>query len=276
MMSRTNKTRLFVYLAIFILVMLVGSFGFMLVEGLTLVDAAYFTMVTVATVGYGDISPATATGKGLAIVLIFAGVGTFLSLLANATEIFIEGRENQIRLQKLQMVIGLFFSEAGTELMRFFAAADCHRDDLEQVLKLDNDWDARTYQNALKKLDRHLYKVEVEKIDLDRLRAFINEQSQLLVRLIESPYMLEHESFTDLLIAVMHLKEELQHRNGIDALPQSDNDHLCGDIRRAYSHLVRQWLLYVQQLQHNYPFLFSLTLRTNPFDPNASIVVRSS
>ncbi len=274
MMSRTNKTRLFIYLVIFILVMLTGTFGFMLVEQLTLVDAAYFTMVTIATVGYGDIAPVTTTGKGLAIVLIFAGVGTFVSLLANATEIFIERRDNQIRLQKLQMVIGLFFSEAGTELIRFFAAADCHRDDLEQVLKLDNDWNARTYQKALKKLDRHLYKVKVDTIDLDQLRAFIGEQSQLLVRLIESPYMLEHESFTDLLIAVMHLKEELQHRKEIDVLPESDNDHLCGDIRRAYSQLVRQWLLYVQQLQHNYPFLFSLTLRTNPFDRSASIVVR--
>ncbi len=274
MMSRANKTRLFIYLVIFILVMLVGSFGFMLVENLSLIDAAYFTMVTIATVGYGDISPSTTFGKGLAIFLIFAGVGTFVSLLANATEIFIERRDNQIRLQKLQMVIGLFFSETGTELMRFFIAADCHRDDLERVLNLNENWDARTYQKALKKLDRHLYKVEVEKIDIDKLREFIGEQSQLLVRLIESPYMLEHESFTDLLIAIMHLKEELQHRKGISALPESDSDHLCGDIRRAYSQLVRQWLLYVQQLQHNYPFLFSLTLRTNPFDRSASIVVR--
>ncbi|WP_083553141.1 potassium channel family protein [Syntrophotalea acetylenivorans] len=274
MMSRTNKTRLFIYLAIFILVMLIGTFGFSLIEKLSLIDAAYFTMVTIATVGYGDISPATATGKGLAIFLIFAGVGTFVSLLANATEIFIERRDNQIRLQKLQMVIGLFFSEAGTELMRFFVAADCHREELEQVLNLDDNWNARSYQTALKKLDRHLYKVEVEKIDIDKLRAFIGEQSQLLVRLIESPYMLEHESFTDLLIAVMHLKEELQHRKGIEVLPESDNDHLCGDIRRAYSQLVFQWLLYVQHLQKNYPFLFSLTLRTNPFDRGASIVVR--
>jgi len=161
-----------------------------------------------------------------------------------------------------------------TELMRFFAAADGHREGLEQVLKLDNDWNSRTYQQALKRLDRHLYKVEIKEIDIDQLRDFIDGQSQLLVRLIESPYILEHESFTNLLIAVMHLKEELQYRKNIDLLPESDHDHLCGDIRRVYSQLVRQWLLYAQQLQDNYPFLFSLTLRTNPFDRSASIVVR--
>lgn len=274
MVSRANKTRLFIYLSIFILVMLVGTFGFMLVEGLALIDAAYFTLVTVATVGYGDISPATTAGKGLAIVLIVAGVGTFVSLLASATEIFIERHDNQIRLQKLQMVIGLFFSEAGTELMRLFAGADSHGNDLPRALALNDDWGPRDYQQALKKLDRHLFKVDIECIDLNQLRAFLGDQSQLLVRLLESPYMLEHESFTDLLIAVMHLKEELQHRQEFAGLPENDSDHLCGDIRRAYSQLVRQWLLYVQQLQNNYPFLFSLTLRTNPFDHNASVIVR--
>ncbi len=274
MVSRANKTRLFVYLSIFILVMLVGTFGFMLVEGLALIDAAYFTLVTVATVGYGDISPATTAGKGLAIVLIVAGVGTFVSLLASATEIFIERHDNQIRLQKLQMVIGLFFSEAGTELMRYFAAADSRGSDLEQTLDLTSDWTHGDYQQALKKLERHLFKVDIERIDLGQLRAFLSDQSQLLVRLLESPYMLEHESFTDLLIAVMHLKEELQHRRDFNNLPENDSDHLCGDIRRAYAQLVRQWLLYAQQLQNNYPFLFSLTLRTNPFDHSASITVR--
>ncbi len=275
MFSRTEKTRLFVYLTIFILVMLTGTCGFMLVEQLSLADAAYFTIVTIATVGYGDISPATAAGKGLAIVLIIAGVGTFVSLLANATEIFLDRRNNEIRLQKLQMVIGLFFSEAGTGLIRFFAAADCHGNELAQILTLDNNWSARDYQQALKELEGHLYKVDVECIDLDRLRAFLGEQSPLLIRLLESPYILEHESFTDLLIAVMHLKEELQHRETLDGLPESDTDHLCGDIRRAYAQLVRQWLLYVQQLQRNYPFLYSLALRTNPFDSGASVVIQA-
>lgn len=274
MQSNTNTTRLVFYLLIFILVLLTGTFGFMVLEKLSLADAAYFTMVTIATVGYGDISPATAAGKGLAIVLIVAGVGTFLSLVAHVTELFMERRDDQVRLQKLQMVIGLFFSEAGTELMRLFAAADRHAKTLEQTLALRKDWQARDYQKALKKLEHHQFKTDLRLIDLQQLRDFLGAHSQLIVRLLESPYMLEHESFTDLLIAVLHLKEELQHRDDFDDLPESDRDHLCGDIRRAYAQLVRQWLLYVQQMQHAYPFLFSLTLRTNPFDRGATVIVR--
>jgi len=50
--------------------------------------------------------------------------------------------------------------------------------------------------------------------------------------------------------------------------------HLAHDVARAYSFLVREWLAYMKHLKDNYPYLFSLAIRTNPFDPQASAVVR--
>ena len=82
--------------------------------------------------------------------------------------------------------------------------------------------------------------------------------------------MLEHESFTELLWAVFHLAEELSHRPTVSELPDSDYDHLSGDIRRAHQLLVREWLSHMEHLKSDYPYLFSLAVRTNPFDPNAS------
>jgi len=38
--------------------------------------------------------------------------------------------------------------------------------------------------------------------------------------------------------------------------------------------LVREWLTHMEHLKHDYPYLFSLAVRTNPFDPNASIEVK--
>ena len=82
--------------------------------------------------------------------------------------------------------------------------------------------------------------------------------------------MLEHESFTDLLWAVFHLTEELDNRKDVTQLPDSDYDHLSGDIKRAYSLLISAWLAYMGHLKTDYPYLFSLAVRTNPFDPQAS------
>jgi len=85
--------------------------------------------------------------------------------------------------------------------------------------------------------------------------------------------LLEHESFAELLRTIFHLTEELANREVIEQLPDTDCHHLAGDIKRVYGLLVYQWLDYMKYLQTNYPYLFSLAMRTNPFDRNASPVV---
>ena len=94
------------------------------------------------------------------------------------------------------------------------------------------------------------------------------------MRLLENPLLLENESFTNLLRAVFHLTEELEHRRDLQDLLDSDYLHLAGDIERAYFLLVMEWMTYMRYLHSNYPYLFSLAMRTNPFDENACVVVK--
>lgn len=49
--------------------------------------------------------------------------------------------------------------------------------------------------------------------------------------------------------------------------------HLNGDLKRAYAAIAVEWLDHVQHLQKQYPYLFSLAVRRNPLDTNASVVV---
>ncbi len=88
-----DRIRLRLYLFVFAALLLVGSLGFMYVENLSLVDSIYFAIVTMATVGYGDIHPQSNVGKVLALILIFGGVGTFLGVVASITEVFLKRRE---------------------------------------------------------------------------------------------------------------------------------------------------------------------------------------
>jgi hypothetical protein len=50
-----------------------------LVEGWSLLDSAYFAIVTIATVGYGDLTPHTTLGKIFTIGYIFSGIGIFVA-----------------------------------------------------------------------------------------------------------------------------------------------------------------------------------------------------
>ena len=72
---------------------------------------------------------------------------------------------------------------------------------------------------------------------------------------------------------LFHLSEELEARTSLKDLPDSDIEHINGDIERMYGRLLAQWLAYVEHLKLNYPFLFSLVLRTHPFQQNPSAVV---
>jgi voltage-gated potassium channel Kch len=63
---------------------LFAALFYRLVEGWSLLDSLYFSVVTIASVGYGDLTPQTALGKIFTIGYIFAGIGLFV---ATATSI---------------------------------------------------------------------------------------------------------------------------------------------------------------------------------------------
>ncbi|MBN2123127.1 MAG: two pore domain potassium channel family protein [Deltaproteobacteria bacterium] len=268
------KFRLRIFMVVFCLIMLLGTLGFMFSDGLSPVDAFYFTLVTVTTVGYGDIHPVTPLGKIFAILLIVSGVGTFLGVVANTTEILLNRRESRIRLQKLHMVTGLFFSEVGTRLLEMFCGFDPRRGDLEKDLLITPAWDRKEFSGMKESLGSYGFGVEIHRGDLEGLRRFLDEKGAFLLRLLENPVLLEQEHLTELLRAIFHLREELLHRDDLKDLPDTDYAHLAGDIRRAYGFLVREWLQYMEYLKGHYPYLFSLAARTNPFNPDRSAVVR--
>jgi voltage-gated potassium channel Kch len=124
--------RLRTFLAATLLVTLGVAVALARVEQLSPMDAAYFTVVTITTVGYGDIHPLTATGKVLAMVLILGGVGMFTGLVANGTELLVSRRAKMLRQQKQNVVIGVFFAELGTDLLRRCVAQDPHLRNIRQ------------------------------------------------------------------------------------------------------------------------------------------------
>lgn len=268
------RFRLQILLVMLVIIILTGTLGFMKIEGLSPTDAIYFSVATVATVGYGDITPKTEAGKFLALLLIVTGVSTFLGVVANSTEMLLNRREKMIRKEKLNMVIGVFFSELGTELIRLFSSCDTGIEALRKDLVVTNEWSVKEFESEGERLRNYDYKVDSRLADLNGLRAFLQEHGELVLRLFENPYLLEHQSFTELLRSVLHLKEELLHRGDLVNLPSTDYDHLSGDIRRVYLLLVREWLDYMKYVRNNYPYLYSLAMRTNPFDRNASVIVK--
>jgi voltage-gated potassium channel len=266
--------RLKIFLVLFFVIIILGTVGFVLIEETSIIEAAYFVIVTMATVGYGDIHPVTQLGRIFTIFLIVTGVGTFLGVIANLTEMMLAKREIEGLMKKLNMVIGVFFSEVGINLMTLFSRSDRGADQIRSDLLVSANWTDKQFKTAIDDLKKHDFSIDMELIDLEVLKDFICGKRDFLVRLLENPILLEHQSFTDLLLAVFHVMEELSYRDDVKTIPKSDRTHLANDIKRAYQLLINEWLDYMRYLKANYPFLFHLAMRTNPFDRSSSITVR--
>jgi ABC-type transport system involved in cytochrome bd biosynthesis fused ATPase/permease subunit len=59
-----------------------GTVFYWLVEDLSPIDSLYFSVMTLATVGYGDYAPQTVAGKLFTVVYVLLGVGILLSFLS--------------------------------------------------------------------------------------------------------------------------------------------------------------------------------------------------
>jgi hypothetical protein len=179
-------------------------------------------------------------------------------------------REKRALMSKLNMVIGAFFSEVGTPLLGNLAGCDPGADKVRRELMVTGHWTKEQFAKAKQAIGSYAFKIDVQCKDLPAMLDMLILKREFMLRLLENPNLLEHDTFTGLLMAVFHLTEELASRSDLRQLKDADRLHIAGDMKRVYGLLALEWLDYMQHLRENYPYLFSFAIRTNPFDPSAT------
>lgn len=211
------------------------------------------------------------------IFIFLLGDFAFLPLEVFLVVIVIERilarREKLAMFQKLNMVIGAFFSEVGNNLLKGLLDHFDEKDEIMQAMAVNSKWTHDDFNEAAHYAISMEYQVSHQDVDFETLKKFLVGKRQFLLGLLENPNLLEHDRFTDLLWATFHLTEELEARQSFQGLPGSDIGHIAIDLQRVYRHLIMEWLLYVEHLKSQYPFLFSLVVRIQPFQKNPSPVV---
>ena len=209
----------------------------------------------------------------LALDIVFVPIQVLLVTII--IERLLAEREKQALLHKLNMVIGAFFGEVGTRLLRDVNVFIMDSSELASHLGINDQWAGREFKDALNFIEDAKFRVEPSLGHLQAIREFLLSQRGFLLTLLENSNLLEHERFTDLLWAVSHLTEELEARTDFNSLPTPDLAHIQNDIRRAFGLLIREWLHYMQHLKSAYPYIYSLAVRTNPFNPSASPIIKN-
>src|SRR5262245_57345024 len=85
------RSRLLATAAALLAVVVIGVAGYHFIEGWSLVDALYMTVITVATVGYGETHPLSPAGRIFTMVMILGGIGILTYAFSTFTVFLVEG-----------------------------------------------------------------------------------------------------------------------------------------------------------------------------------------
>jgi voltage-gated potassium channel len=98
--------RFFAPMIILISLWCIGTVGYVVIDDYNWFDAFYMTVITVSTVGYGEVEPLSNAGKIFTTILIMSSFGTFAYAISGITKFVIQGEFNQfIKNRKLNATI---------------------------------------------------------------------------------------------------------------------------------------------------------------------------
>jgi len=183
-------------------------------------------------------------------------------------------REQKAISDKLHMLIGAFFSEMGTELLCRCAEFDAAAPKITQHLVAPDDWSEAAFLNIRQIVGQHDADIASQDYDLVALKDYLRENKSFLLDLLQNQNLIQAEDFSNLVWAVFHLTKEFEHCCDWQALSDADHQHLTEDIKRVYQLLLVQWMDYMKHLKTDYPYLFSIAGRTNPFYIGTSVEVK--
>ncbi|MEM7335442.1 MAG: potassium channel protein [Chloroflexota bacterium] len=73
------------------IILFLGTLGYMLIEGWTLIDSLYMVVITMTTVGFGEVQPLSQAGRLFTIALMFSGIGVVAYVFSSFFEYIFTG-----------------------------------------------------------------------------------------------------------------------------------------------------------------------------------------
>jgi len=70
-----------------------GTLFYWRVEGWSLVDSLYFCVITMATIGYGDLAPTSPLSKLFTVGFVILGIGLFATFVGKVVALMVKERE---------------------------------------------------------------------------------------------------------------------------------------------------------------------------------------
>ncbi len=178
-----NQTPELVKAGFYVLIlMVIGTIGYMFIESYSLIDALYMTIITVSTVGFREVKPLTDPGKIFTILIILSSLGVLAYFLSNLTQslfktqlsFFFGGNLKHLKQKKMENhIIVCGYGRNGSQVVHELTAFG------EKVIVIDKD-----HELVVSKIAEPIQFIEGDSTeDQVLLQAGINKARSLITTL---------------------------------------------------------------------------------------------
>ncbi len=180
----TPTRRLIISILIIAMIMIVGSIGFMIIEHMTPINSLYMAVITVSTVGFGEVAPLSEEGRLFVVFLIIFSVIAVTTAASSLGQVIIEGQLRSVlgrrkmkskikNLSEHHIIAG--YGRVGRQV------ADAYTQRKVPFIVVENNNDAINRLEA----DGHIY-IEGEAIEDEALIRAGVERAKVLVSTLPS------------------------------------------------------------------------------------------
>lgn len=166
---------------------------------------------------------------------------------------------------KVSIIETLYFNESGGTMLRYLTSFDPDAARLRELLQVTEDWHSSDFRQAIRQLKSYPFLLDLERIDFFGLHYHLSQRHEYYRSMLENPALTQSEAFTEMIMKIYLLWEELDGRTNLYQLPEKDRSYLAELLHEIYRELTEYWLDNVYNHSIHNRFRLHRAIESNPF-----------
>ncbi len=166
---------------------------------------------------------------------------------------------------KVSIIETLYFNESGGTMLRYLTSFDPDAARLRELLQVTQDWRSSDFRQAIRQLKSYPFLLDLDRIDFFGLHYHLSQRHEYYRSMLENPALTQSEAFTEMIMKIYLLWEELDGRTNLYQLPEKDRNYLAELLHEIYRELTEYWLDNVYNHSIHNRFRLHRAIESNPF-----------
>lgn len=166
---------------------------------------------------------------------------------------------------KVSIIETLYFNESGGTMLRYLTSFDPDAARLRELLQVTQDWHSSDFRQAIRQLKSYPFLLDLDRIDFFGLHYHLSQRHEYYRSMLENPALTQSEAFTEMIMKIYLLWEELDGRTNLYQLPEKDRSYLAELLHEIYRELTEYWLDNVYNHSIHNRFRLHRAVESNPF-----------